>query len=82
MTLLAHVLAVPGRAYYLLLSPWVGYGGRYQPTCSAFALGALERHGSIIGGWLTLRRLGRYHRWGKSGFDPVPGSDPSLLPHH
>ena len=45
MTPLAHVLALPVRAYRLVLSPWVGHGCRYQPTCSAYALEALERHG-------------------------------------
>lgn len=45
MTPLAHLAALPVRAYRLLLSPWVGHGCRFQPTCSAYALDALERHG-------------------------------------
>ena len=45
---------------------------RYEPTCSAYALGALERHGARRGVWLTLRRLGRCHPWGGFGYDPVP----------
>jgi putative membrane protein insertion efficiency factor len=45
---------------------------RYQPTCSAYALDALERHGALRGTWLSLRRLGRCHPWGGHGWDPVP----------
>jgi len=72
VTPLAYVLAAPVRAYRLLLSPWVGHGCRFHPTCSAYALEALERHGAIKGGWLTLRRVGRCHPWGRSGIDNVP----------
>ncbi len=77
MSPLAHLLALPVRAYRLLFSPWVGHNCRYQPTCSAYALEALARHGAIRGGWLTLRRIGRCHPWGSSGYDPVPGADPA-----
>ena len=75
MSPLAHIAALPVRAYRLILSPWVGHNCRYQPTCSAYALEALERHGALKGSYLTLRRIGRCHPWGKSGYDPVPGSD-------
>jgi putative membrane protein insertion efficiency factor len=76
MTPLAHVLAVPVRAYRLVLSPWVGHSCRFQPTCSAYALEALGRHGALRGGWLTARRVCRCHPWGASGFDPVPPRGP------
>lgn len=72
MSPIARVLALPVRAYRLLFSPYVGHNCRYQPTCSAYALEALERHGAIRGGWLALRRIGRCHPWGRSGYDPVP----------
>lgn len=72
MTLTARILALPVMAYRLLLSPWVGMHCRYQPTCSAYALEALERHGAIRGGWLTLCRIARCHPFGGSGHDPVP----------
>ncbi|MDN3713309.1 membrane protein insertion efficiency factor YidD [Paracoccus cavernae] len=76
MTPLARVLALPVRAYRLVASPWVGHGCRFQPTCSAYALGALEHHGGLRGGWLTARRICRCHPWGGQGYDPVPGTDP------
>ena len=72
----ARLLALPVRGYRLLLSPWVGHGCRFQPTCSAYALEALERHGAARGGWLTARRLCRCHPWGGHGYDPVPGTEP------
>lgn len=78
MTPMARLLALPVRAYRLVASPWVGHGCRFQPTCSAYALDALARHGAWRGGLLTLRRIGRCHPWGGHGHDPVPGTDP----HH
>ena len=76
MTPGAWLLALPVRAYRLLFSPWVGFNCRYQPTCSAYALEALERHGALRGGWLAARRILRCHPAGASGYDPVPGADP------
>ena len=49
MTAAAWVVSLPVRAYRLVLSPWVGHGCRYQPTCSAYAMEALQRHGAIRG---------------------------------
>ncbi|MCJ8138562.1 membrane protein insertion efficiency factor YidD [Falsirhodobacter halotolerans] len=76
MTPLARLVALPVRAYRLLWSPWVGHGCRFQPTCSAYALEALEKRGALIGIWLTLRRLARCHPFGGSGYDPVPERKP------
>jgi len=76
MTPLAWVLAGPVKAYRLLLSPWVGHGCRFQPTCSAYALEALEKHGGLKGGALTIRRIARCHPWGGSGIDNVPTCRP------
>lgn len=45
---------------------------RFDPSCSTYALEALERHGAARGSWLTLRRLARCHPWGGMGWDPVP----------
>jgi putative membrane protein insertion efficiency factor len=60
------------RAYRLFLSPWLGSSCRFEPTCSAYALEALKRHGATHGGYLTLRRLARCHPWCAGGSDPVP----------
>jgi putative membrane protein insertion efficiency factor len=73
MSPLARLLALPIRAYRLVLSPLVGFNCRYQPTCSAYALEALERHGAFKGGRLALWRLLRCNPWGGCGYDPVPG---------
>ena len=72
MSPLAHIAALPVRAYRLIFSPWVGFNCRYQPTCSAYALEALEKHGALKGGWLAAKRIGRCHPWGGHGYDPVP----------
>ncbi|WP_417591154.1 membrane protein insertion efficiency factor YidD [Parasphingorhabdus sp.] len=45
---------------------------RYQPTCSAYAIEAIDKHGAIKGSWLAAKRLLRCHPWGSSGYDPVP----------
>ncbi|HBG99260.1 MAG: membrane protein insertion efficiency factor YidD [Rhodobacteraceae bacterium] len=68
----AYLLSLPVRGYRLIFSPFVGHNCRYHPTCSAYALEALEKHGALKGGWLTLRRLARCHPWGASGIDNVP----------
>jgi putative membrane protein insertion efficiency factor len=73
---LSHGLAVPlmalVRAYRMALSPWLGARCRFDPTCSAYALEALETHGAFRGGALTIRRILRCHPWGATGYDPVP----------
>jgi len=73
------------RAYRLLLSPWLGSSCRFEPTCSAYALQALQLHGAARGSYLTLRRLGRCHPWCDGGHDPVPpattSAAPALLTH-
>jgi len=72
MTLLAHIVALPVRGYRLIFSPWVGMNCRYQPTCSAYALEALEKYGALKGSWLAFRRILRCHPFGGSGHDPIP----------
>ena len=49
---------------------------RFVPSCSSYALEAVEIHGALRGGWLTIRRLGRCHPWGGSGYDAVPDPPP------
>lgn len=77
MSPLAYIVSLPVRAYRLIFSPWVGFHCRYHPTCSQYALEALERHGAIRGTWLAMRRIARCHPWGRSGHDPVPEKDDS-----
>ena len=60
------------KAYRLLLSPWLGSACRFEPTCSAYALDALDQHGAAYGSYLTLKRLARCHPWCPGGHDPVP----------
>jgi hypothetical protein len=67
------------RGYSLLLSPWLGNNCRFEPTCSTFALGVLERHGALAGSYLTLKRLGRCGPWCAGGHDPVPEAPPALF---
>ena len=67
------------RAYRFALSPWLGSACRFAPTCSAYALEALETHGAALGAALTVGRLGRCHPWCAGGFDPVPAKRPGLL---
>ena len=61
--------------YRNAISPLFGANCRYQPTCSAYAEEALRTYGAFKGGWLALKRIGRCHPWGGSGYDPVPGVD-------
>ncbi len=60
------------RGYRFFLSPWLGSACRFTPSCSAYALDALERHGAWRGSLLTGARLLRCHPWCDGGHDPVP----------
>ncbi|MBM4233986.1 MAG: membrane protein insertion efficiency factor YidD [Gammaproteobacteria bacterium] len=66
------VLRVLIRAYQLIISPWHGPTCRYHPSCSHYALEAIDTHGAWRGGWLALQRIGRCHPLRKGGYDPVP----------
>lgn len=70
---LRRLAQLPVLAYRYAVSPLLGPRCRFHPTCSAYALEALERHGAVKGGVLTLARLGRCHPWGRGPIcDPVP----------
>ncbi|TNM38434.1 membrane protein insertion efficiency factor YidD [Nocardioides albidus] len=60
------------RAYQLVLSPLLGPTCRYYPSCSAYAVEALQTHGAVKGTWLAARRLLRCHPWSPGGVDHVP----------
>lgn len=67
------------KAYRLVLSPWLGSACRFEPTCSAYSLQALEQHGAAVGSCLTIARLARCHPWCMGGSDPVPAENPRLF---
>jgi putative membrane protein insertion efficiency factor len=60
------------RIYQAILSPFLGNHCRFYPSCSSYAIEALEKHGFIRGLWLSLRRISRCHPWHEGGVDPVP----------
>lgn len=62
------------KAYRLVISPLYGNVCRYYPSCSAYALRAVQVHGALKGTWLAGRRLLRCHPWASGGYDPVPGT--------
>lgn len=72
MSVASRGLVAVVRGYQYLLSPWWGRQCRFTPTCSQYAVEALERHGAARGASLALKRVLRCHPWGGGGFDPVP----------
>ena len=58
--------------YKALLSPFMGNHCRFYPSCSSYAIEAIENHGAIKGSYLALRRLSKCHPWHEGGVDPVP----------
>ena len=66
------LLVLVVRAYQVVLSPLLPAACRYHPTCSNYAIEALEKHGALRGGWLAVKRIARCHPFRAGGFDPVP----------
>jgi hypothetical protein len=75
------VLRAAVRIYQLFVSPVLPPSCRFLPSCSDYAVEALERHGALHGSLLALRRLARCHPWGGSGYDPVPEAGMANRPH-
>lgn len=71
--MLAWPLIILVRCYRVAISPWLGIHCRFQPSCSSYAIEALQQHGILRGSWMAVKRIGRCHPWGGSGYDPVPG---------
>ncbi|MGB8433329.1 MAG: membrane protein insertion efficiency factor YidD [Burkholderiales bacterium] len=67
-----RILIAIVQVYRYALSPLLGQHCRFYPSCSAYAVEALERHGTVRGSWLAVRRLACCHPWHHGGFDPVP----------
>jgi putative membrane protein insertion efficiency factor len=68
----SRLLLVLIKMYRYCLSPLLGPSCRFLPTCSEYALQAIEKHGSGYGGWLAIKRIARCHPWHPGGYDPVP----------
>lgn len=74
-----RVLIAIVKGYRLVLSPWLGSSCRFTPTCSAYSIEALDRHGAAAGAYLTVARIARCHPWCEGGHDPVPATKPRLF---
>jgi len=66
------VLVALLRAYQYAVSPFLGRNCRYVPSCSEYAVEAVQKYGAARGGWLGLKRVCRCHPWHPGGYDPVP----------
>ena len=69
---LGSILIIPIKVYQILISPLLGPSCRFTPTCSQYAVEAIQKYGPIKGSWLAFKRIIRCHPWGGCGHDPVP----------
>ena len=74
LKILSKILILIVRLYQLTISPLLGANCRFAPTCSAYAIEAIQVHGPFKGGWLGLKRISSCHPWGGQGYDPVPNA--------
>ncbi|HEX3135483.1 MAG TPA: membrane protein insertion efficiency factor YidD [Planctomycetota bacterium] len=77
---MSQLLILLVRFYRRVLSPMKPPTCRFAPTCSEYAIEALQRHGALSGGWLTMKRVCRCHPWGGHGYDPVPERETRITP--
>lgn len=77
---MSRLLVLLVRGYQLFVSPLIAPRCRFYPSCSAYAVTALQRHGALRGSWLAIRRLGRCHPWNPGGVDHVPPARPRHAP--
>ena len=75
----ARLLLGVVQGYRFVLKPWLGSACRFEPTCSAYALQALQRHGAGVGSYLVAARILRCHPWCDGGCDAVPETAPPLF---
>jgi uncharacterized protein len=73
--MLKKLFILPIRFYQMAISPYLGKNCRYQPTCSHYAIDAINEWGVLKGMWLGLKRIFKCHPWGGHGFDPVPNKE-------
>ena len=69
---LGSILIIPIKVYQILISPLLGPSCRFTPTCSQYAVEAIQKYGPIKGSWFAFKRIIRCHPWGGCGHDPVP----------
>ena len=72
LKIINYFLIVPIKLYQILLSPLIGPSCRFTPTCSSYAIEAINKHGPFKGLWLAIKRISKCHPLGDSGHDPVP----------
>ena len=66
------LLIIPIKSYQIIISPLLGPSCRFTPTCSQYAVEAIQKYGPLKGSWLSFKRIIKCHPWGGSGYDPVP----------
>ena len=66
------LLIIPIKIYQIIISPLLGPSCRFTPTCSEYAVEAIQKYGPFKGSWLSFKRTIRCHPWGGSGYDPLP----------
>ena len=68
----SFLLLIPIKIYQTIISPLLGPSCRFTPTCSQYAVEAIQKYGPFKGSWLSFKRILKCHPWGGSGYDPVP----------